>query len=29
VLSILVTVNYGNDAVTLESYRTRFAPNNF
>jgi MSHA pilin protein MshD len=26
-LAIVVRVNYGNDAVTLESYRTRYAPN--
>ncbi|QGZ42767.1 MSHA pilin protein MshD [Pseudoduganella flava] len=28
-LRIVVTVTYGNESVTLESYRTRFAPNNF
>jgi MSHA pilin protein MshD len=27
-LRIVVTVTYGNDAVTLETYRTRYAPNN-
>ncbi|TWI69446.1 MSHA pilin protein MshD [Pseudoduganella lurida] len=28
VLRILVNVAYGNEAVTLETYRTRYAPNN-
>jgi MSHA pilin protein MshD len=27
-LRILVTVTYGQDSVTLETYRTRYAPNN-